>query len=305
MDAEAPSELLSRRHQMFPLLGDADIARMQRFATRLAAESGTRLFTAGESAPGMYVVLAGAVEVSQRDGLGTVTPIVRGGRGHFIGEVGALSGQSSLVDALVLERAELLLLVPGALRALIIAEADLGERLVRALILRRLALIEAGASGPVLIGRPGSADLLRLQNFLRRNGEPHHVVDAGSDTCAAALMEQYGAAASEPLAVCPDGTVLRNPGEAELARCLGMVDTQVHDELFDVAVVGAGPAGCRPRCMRPPKGCAWWCSTAAPTAARPGPARVSRTTWAFPPASPARRWPGAPTCRRRSSARTS
>lgn len=243
MDAEAPSELLSRRHQMFPLLGDADIARMQRFATVLAAESGTRLFSAGEAAPGMFVVLAGAVEVSQRDGLGTVTPIVRGGRGHFIGEVGALSGMSSLVDAVALERAELLLLVPGALRALIIAEADLGERLVRALILRRVALIEAGASGPVLIGRPGSADLLRLQNFLRRNGEPHHVVDAAGDSCAAALVEQYGAAPNEPLAVCPDGTVLRNPGEAELARCLGMVDTQVHDELFDVAVVGAGPAG--------------------------------------------------------------
>jgi thioredoxin reductase (NADPH) len=243
MDADAPSELLSRRHQMFPLLGDADIARMQRFATLQTAAPGARLFTAGEAAPGMFVVLSGAVEVSQRDGLGTVTPIVRGGRGHFVGEVGALSGLASLVDAVVLERAEVLLLVPGALRALIIAEADLGERLVRALILRRVALIEAGASGPVLIGRPGSADLLRLQNFLRRNGEPHHVVDAASDTCAAALVEQYGAAPNEPLAVCPDGTVLRNPGETELARCLGMVDTQVHDELFDVAVVGAGPAG--------------------------------------------------------------
>ncbi len=67
MDAEAPSELLSRRHQMFPLLGDADIARMQRFATRQTAEPGTRLFTAGESAPGMFVVLSGSVEVSQRD----------------------------------------------------------------------------------------------------------------------------------------------------------------------------------------------------------------------------------------------
>ena len=243
MDADAPSESLSRRHQMFPLLGESDMARMQRFATLLAAEAGTRLFSAGEAAPGMFVVLAGTVEISQRDGLGTITPIVRGGRGHFVGEVGALSGQASLVDAVVLQRAELLLLEPGALRALIIAEADLGERLVRALILRRVALIEAGASGPVLIGRPGSADLLRLQNFLRRNGEPHHVVDAAGDSCAAALMEQYGAAPGEPLAVCPDGTVLRNPGEAELARCLGMVDTQVHDELFDVAVVGAGPAG--------------------------------------------------------------
>ena len=304
MNAEAPSELLSRRHQMFPLLGDADIARMQRFAGRLAAESGTRLFSAGQAAPGMYVVLAGAVEVSQRDGLGTVTPIVRGGRGHFIGEVGALSGMASLVDAVALQRSDLLLLEPGALRALIIAEADLGERLVRALILRRVALIEAGASGPVLIGRPGSADLLRLQNFLRRNGEPHHVVDATGDTCAAALMEQYGAAPGEPLAVCPDGTVLRNPGETELARCLGMVDTQVHDELFDVAVVGAGPAGLSTAVYAASEGLRVVVLDCRAYGGRPGPARASRTTWAFPPASPARRWPGAPTCRRRSSART-
>ncbi len=135
------------------------------------------------------------------------------------------------------------MLLAGQLRALIIAEADLGERLVRALILRRVALIDAGASGPVLIGRPGSTDLLRLQNFLRRNGEPYHVVDANHDASAAALMEQYGAAPEEPLAVCPDGSVLLNPTDTALARCIGMVDTVDHDELFDVAVVGAGPAG--------------------------------------------------------------
>jgi len=243
MSDDAPSELLSRRHQMFPVLTDAELARMHRFGTRQAHPQGTRLVTAGEPSPGLFVVLGGIVAVSQRDGMGRVTPIVQHGRGHFMGEVGSLSSRPALVDGIAQQDVEVLLLLPGQLRALIIAEADLGERLIRALILRRVALIEAGASGPVLIGEPGSADLLRLQNFLRRNGEPYHVVDASQDAGAAALMEQSGAAPGEPLAVCPDGSVLLNPADNVLARCMGMVDTVDHDDLFDVAVVGAGPAG--------------------------------------------------------------
>lgn len=243
MADDAPSELLSRRHQMFPVLTDAEMARMQRFGTRQTHPGGTRLVSAGEPGAGLFVVMAGVVAVSERDGLGNITPIVRHSRGHFMGEVGALSGKPSLVDGIAEEAVDILLLAPGQLRALIIAEADLGERLVRALILRRVALIASGASGPVLIGQPSSADLMRLQNFLRRNGEPYHVVDAGADAGAAALMEQSGAADGEPLVVCPDGEVLVNPDDHMLARRLGMVDTAVHDELFDVAVVGAGPAG--------------------------------------------------------------
>ena len=243
MADDAPSELLSRRHQMFPVLTDAEMARMQRFGTRQTHPGGTRLVSAGEPGAGLFVVMAGVVAVSERDGLGNITPIVRHSRGHFMGEVGALSGKPSLVDGIAEETVDILLLAPGQLRALIIAEADLGERLVRALILRRVALIASGASGPVLIGQPSSADLMRLQNFLRRNGEPYHVVDAGADAGAAALMEQSGAADGEPLVVCPDGEVLVNPDDHMLARRLGMVDTAVHDELFDVAVVGAGPAG--------------------------------------------------------------
>jgi len=243
MNDDAPSELLSRRHQMFPVLTEPEIARMHRFGTVETHPPGTRLITAGVPGRGMFVILKGVVAVSQRDGLGHVTPIVHHGHGHFMGEVGSLSGAPALVDGIAQGEVEVLLLPPGQLRALIIAEADLGERLVRALILRRVALIESGASGPVLIGRPGAADLLRLQNFLRRNGEPYHVMDAAQDTCAAALMEQYGAAPGEPLVVCPDGSVLLNPTENALARCIGMVDTIEHEELFDVAVVGAGPAG--------------------------------------------------------------
>ena len=243
MADDAPSELLSRRYQMFPVLTEPEIERIRRFGTVHRYPRGTRLVAVGDAGRGMYVVLQGIVAVSQRDGLGHVVPILNQGRGHFLAEVGTLSGSPSLVDAYARDEVEALLVEPSQLRALIIAEADLGERLVRALILRRVALIEAGATGPVLIGQPQSPDMLRLQNFLQRNGQPHHVVDASRDADAAALMEQYGAAASEPLVVCPDGSMLVNPSADTLARCIGMVDALEHDELFDVAVVGAGPAG--------------------------------------------------------------
>jgi thioredoxin reductase (NADPH) len=82
-----------------------------------------------------------------------------------------------------------------------------------------------------------------LQNFLRRNGHPYQVVDASQDADAAVLLEQYGAAPADVLVVCPDASVLVNPTEDALARRLGMLDSSEHNELFDVAVVGAGPAG--------------------------------------------------------------
>ncbi|HYP85749.1 FAD-dependent oxidoreductase [Variovorax sp.] len=239
--ANEPIDLDKRRDQMFPTLAPEAVERLRRFGSPRRHARGECLFTAGEAAPGMFVVLSGQVSITQRDGLGHVVPIVRQGPGQFVAEVGQLSGRPSLVDCHADEDVEVLLIPPEQLRAMIIAEADLGERVVRALILRRVALIESGASGPVLIGPPGSADILRLENFLGRNGHPYHLVDAGTDPDAAALLEQYGQ--SKVLVVCPNGSVLVNPGELALARCLGMVDCGERDELFDVLVVGAGPAG--------------------------------------------------------------
>ncbi|HSI47641.1 MAG TPA: FAD-dependent oxidoreductase [Ideonella sp.] len=233
----------SRRAQMFPALTDAEIERVGRFGTVQHYAPGSCLFTAGEPGPGMFVVLAGTVAITQRDGLGRVTPILSQDRGQFLAEVGQLSGRPSLVDGHAETPVEVLLIPPDQLRALIIAEADLGERMVRALILRRVSLIESGGSGPVLIGAPNSPDVLRLQSFLSRNGQPHHVVDPEQDETAKALAVQYDAKASDVVAVCPSGAVLVNPNEGALARCAGMVSTEEFDEVFDVAVVGAGPAG--------------------------------------------------------------
>src|SRR5436189_4901451 len=118
---------------MFPRLGVADIERMRRFAAIERYAAGERLVTSGQLGAGMYVVLSGAVVVSQRDGLGHVVPIVRQEAGDFTGEVGTLSGRAALVDVVADSVVEVLLLRAAALRALIVAEADLGERIVRAL----------------------------------------------------------------------------------------------------------------------------------------------------------------------------
>jgi thioredoxin reductase (NADPH) len=240
---EAPSEPLSRRREMFPRLGASDIERMRRFAAIERYAAGERLVASGKPGVGMFVVLSGAVAISQRDGLGHVVPIVRQEAGDFTGEVGTLSGRPALVDVVADSAVEVLLLRPAGLRALIVAEADLGERIVRALILRRVALIEQGATGPVILSAPESAESLRLQSFLQRNGQPYHVIDTTRDPDGVALFESYGAAPGEPLVVCPDGSVLRNPTDAMLARCIGMVDSDERPDAYDVAVVGAGPAG--------------------------------------------------------------
>ena len=243
MPAKTLADGASRRHQMFPLLTDAEIARVSRFGTVQQYARGSRLFAVGEPVPGVFIVLKGEMAVNLRDGMGRVVPVVRQGRGGFSGEVAQLSGSRSLVDVYAEEDLEAFLIPPSQLRALIIAEADLGERIVRALILRRVGLIESAAGGPVLMATPESRELQRLQNFLSRNALPHQVVDVTRDGQAAALLEQFGAAPADALVVLPDGSMLLNPSEDELARSLGTLDSVSHDELFDVAVVGAGPAG--------------------------------------------------------------
>jgi thioredoxin reductase (NADPH) len=155
-----------------------------------------------------------------------------------------LAGQPRLVDARATSDADVLVVPADRFRTVLIAEAELGERIMRALLLRRLGLIEAGAGGPVLIGPAVHPDLVRLQGFLARNAGPHRVVDPADDREAAALLEHYAASDADlPVVVCPDGSVLRNPTEVELARALGMARFDHPDRTYDVAIVGAGPAG--------------------------------------------------------------
>jgi thioredoxin reductase (NADPH) len=233
-----------RHEQTFPALTPQEIARMRRFGTIVRYKDGDKLFETGKPGRGMFVLLSGHVAITQRDGLGHVTPVIDQGPGQFLAESGQLSGRVALVDGHAEGDVETLLIPPEQLRALLVAEADLGERIMRALILRRVNLIQAGVGGPVLIGPSNSTGVARLQSFLTRNGFPYHLLDPATDHEAAELIVRYSPSPSDwPLAVTADGTVLRNPGETELARALGMIGGPAGNRIYDVAIVGCGPAG--------------------------------------------------------------
>src|SRR5882757_6496053 len=240
----AASAMFPRHEQTFPALTAPEIARMRRFGEVRSYKHGELLFETGKPGPGMFVILSGHVTIIQRDGLGHVTPVIDHGPGQFMAELGQLSGRIALVDGSAEGDVETLLIPPDRLRALLVAEADLGERIMRALILRRVSLIQGGVGGPVLIGPTNSSGVVRLQGFLTRNGFPHHLLDPERDHDAAELITRYSPSPSDwPLVVIADGTVLRNPGESELARALGMIGGPRGNKIYDAAIVGCGPAG--------------------------------------------------------------
>jgi thioredoxin reductase (NADPH) len=244
-DGRAPlAAAFPRQEQTFPTLTPQEIARMRRFGEVRHYKNGERLFETGKPGPGMFVLLSGHVAITQRDGLGHVTPVIDQGPGQFLAEIGQLSGRVALVDGHAEGEVETLLIPPDKLRALLVAEADLGERIMRALILRRVNLIQGGVGGPVLIGPSTSGGVVRLQSFLTRNGFPHHLLDPERDNDAAELIARYSPSPTDwPLAVIADGTVLRNPSETELARALGMIGGPAGNRIYDAAIVGCGPAG--------------------------------------------------------------
>lgn len=239
--ADTP-QLEGRQHQAFPKLASEQIERIAPLAERRTWADGASLFEAGVTGPGLFVVLSGAVAITRRDGLGNDVPVVTQGPGQFLAEVGQLSGKPALVDGRAVGEVEALLLNPEALRDLLVAEAEIGELIMRALILRRMQLIETGAGGPTLIGAADAPEMVRLTGFLTRNGQPFTVVDPGSGEADAALAARYGRRNAAVLAVCPNGTLYANPTDLEIAHAIGLSEFDA-DRTYDVAVVGAGPSG--------------------------------------------------------------
>src|ERR1700730_17380542 len=244
MSVPTKSIIDTRRHQMFPILEASEVERVRRFGAVRSYGAGEALAKVGDVGHGLTIILAGHVDVTQHDQSGLRTPIVTHGAGGFMGELAQLAGRPALVDAHAQGPVEALTIRPDRLRALLVAEAELGERIMRALILRRVGLLETGAGGPVIVGRAGNGDVLRLEGFLRRNGHPHQHLDPQTDPEAKALIERFHVDPGQlPIVLCPGGQLLRNPGDNELARCIGLVGPIDPNRLYDVVVVGAGPAG--------------------------------------------------------------
>src|SRR5260221_3302612 len=138
----------ARYEQMFPTLEPAEIERLRHFGAVRTYGASEYLVTTGEPSPGMLVILSGEVAVTQHSVLGRDQPIVTHGPGGFMGELAQLSGRPALVDGQATKPVEALVIPSHRLRDVMVAEAELGERIMRALILLRVGLLEAVISRP-------------------------------------------------------------------------------------------------------------------------------------------------------------
>jgi thioredoxin reductase (NADPH) len=243
MSSLPPLSMFDSGTQTFPVLTSAQIERLRAVSTVRAVQPGEVLFRPGDIAVPFFVVLSGKMEIVQ-PGLAGEHLITTHSPGEFSGEVSMISGQRCLVLARVTEAGELLEMNVNALRAFIGRDAEMSEILMRAFILRRLALITKNFGNVILMGSRHSADTLRLREFLGRNGYPYTYVDLDTDQTSQELLDRFEVKLEEiPVVICDGRTVLRNPSTPELAQCLGMNTEMDSSQVRDVIIIGAGPAG--------------------------------------------------------------
>lgn len=238
-----PPSALDANTQTFPVLTPAQIDRIRPLGIIRKFDARQILFQPGDETVPFFVLLSGAMEIIQPS-FGEDRAIATHVAGEFTGEITMISGQRCMVLGRVTEPGDFLELPPDAMRALIARDAELSEILMRAFILRRLALISGGLGNVILLGSRHSAKTLELREFLSRNGYPHNYVDLDTDKASQALLDKFEVKLSEiPVVVCNGRNVLKSPSIQELAACLGMNDSIDGGLVRDVIIVGAGPAG--------------------------------------------------------------
>jgi thioredoxin reductase (NADPH) len=236
----------TRRDQLFPILSPEQIESASKFAgASQRFGPGEIVSKVGDHASPAWLVLDGSIEAVRIDALGVERPIAVEGVGQITGEMSQLAGRPTLVTHRAGPTGVLACPFNAQqIRALVIGSADVGEILMRAFILRRLLMIESGGAGPVILGAPDTRSMVELQTFLRRNGYPVTVLDAGDDGEGRDLVEKLGVEPDDlPILLCPDGSIVKKPSDAQAAACLGLTPELDPDTLYDVAIVGAGPAG--------------------------------------------------------------
>ena len=228
---------------MFPALTDAQVGRLSAFGKQRRVEAHEIVFDQGDASRGVFVVLEGSIEAvnvskDHEDSLRVLH------RGEFTGEVNQLSGRRSLVRCRAREASNLLEIARSDLRRVMQNDAELGEILLRAFMLRRVYLVAHSVGDAVLIGSLHSADTLRLQSFLARNGHPHTYLDVERDPDVQVILDQFEVTTADiPVLICRSDLVLRNPTNAEAAACFGLNAGIDEGGVYDLIVIGAGPSG--------------------------------------------------------------
>jgi thioredoxin reductase (NADPH) len=233
----------SRLEKIFPTLTPAQIRRVAAHGHIRTVERGEVLVEQGDTSVPFFVVITGQLEIVRPYG-SYETLVTVHDSGQFTGEVNTLSGRRSLVQMRATNPGKVIELGHQQMLTLVQTDAELGEILMRAFILRRVELIAAGVGDIVLIGSIHSASTLRIKEFLMRNGHPYSYVDLECDPDVQNLLDSFQISASEiPVLICQGQVVLRNPSNQQIADCLGFNESIDQIQMRDLVVIGAGPSG--------------------------------------------------------------
>ena len=233
----------SAQEQIFPKLTPAQIDRITPHGHRRALQRGEILYEQGDRDVPFFVVVFGELEVVHPSSAAeTIVTVL--GPGQFTGELNTLSGRRTFFRSRATKDSELIEIDRQQMLALMQTDAELGQILMLAFILRRAELVAAGVGDAVLIGSTHSAGTLRIKEFLVRNGHPYSYIDLERDSDVQNLLDSFHIPASEiPVVICRGQIVLRNPSNQQLADCLGFNETVDKTLMRDVIIIGAGPSG--------------------------------------------------------------
>jgi thioredoxin reductase (NADPH) len=233
----------SQVERIFPKLTPAQIRRIAGRGHMRTMQQGEVLYEQGDRAAPFFVVVSGELEVV-RPSVPVETLVTVYEPGQFTGEVGTLSGRRALFRVRATKPGNVIELDRQHMLALVQSDAELGEILMRAFILRRVELIAAGVGDVVLIGSMHSSSTLRIKEFLMRNGHPFTFIDLEHDPDVQNLLDNFHIATSEiPVVICRGKIVLRNPSKQQIADCLGFNESIDLAQVRDLVIIGAGPSG--------------------------------------------------------------
>ena len=234
----------AREAQTFPVLGPEQMARIAAYGHEAQVADGEMLFTRGQRGVDCLLILAGEIEILDIASDGSATVFTTHGAGQFTGEMDLFNNRQILVSGRARGTTRVIRLPRADFRRMIAAESDIAEIMMRAFILRRVALIRHAQGGVVLVGPAHGADTLRLQRFLTRNGYPHRLLDTEADPDAGGFLEGFAIAPDQlPVVIMPGAELLRRPATHALADALGITEALDPAQVHDLLVVGAGPAG--------------------------------------------------------------
>ena len=268
-------------HLAFPKLSDSEVESLAGLATICSFKDGELIFQAGQRGLPFYVVESGAIAIVDESTEESKTVVVHGPR-EFTGDVSLLTDRPAAISAYSRGETRAYCVSQAELRRVIQEIPDLSDKLLEAFQTRRIMLERSGFVGVRVIGHLGDPDLTEIREFFDKNKVPHTWVDADAPDGQAAMRSLGVTSDQLPFVACNRGTRSPRPTVTRLAECLGL-KRQIRTEPFDLVIVGAGPAGLAAAVYGPRRVCPPSSSTGSARAARPGPARGSRTTWGSPP----------------------